>query len=308
MATFAQWINGARPRTLPTALAPVIAGIGAANHVTETPSAARIGGAFVVAIALVIGVNFANDYSDGVRGTDDDRVGPQRLVGSGAASPAAVRAAAVISFLIAAIAGVWLALATHWWLIIIGAVCILAAWFYTGGSRPYGYAGFGEIAVFVFFGLVAVCGTQLVAGGRIDAVGVGIGIAIGSFSAAVLVTNNLRDIDSDADAGKRTLAVRLGDYSTRYLFALLITLPFVTTLVLSLHHPWALTALGLAPFANGLGRSVVGQGSGPEHAPAKGADLVRVLGQTGLIMLGWAIIIAAVFAWGVNGVPHTHGL
>ena len=178
----------------------VIAGIAAANHVDESPSWPAMIGALVVALALVAGVNYANDYSDGIRGTDDNRVGPQRLVGSGAASPGAVRTAAIIAFLIAAVAGVWLSLATHWWLILVGAVCILAAWFYTGGSRPYGYAGFGEIAVFVFFGLVAVCGTQLVVGGRIDSVGVGIAIAIGSFASAILVTNNLRDIDSDAAA------------------------------------------------------------------------------------------------------------
>ncbi len=302
MATLAQWINGARPRTLPNALAPVIAGIGAAYHVTDHPSWTRILGALVVALGLIIGVNFANDYSDGIRGTDDDRVGPQRLVGSGAASPGAVRTAAVVSFAIAAVAGLWLALATYWWLIPIGALCILAAWFYTGGSRPYGYAGFGEIAVFLFFGLVAVCGTQLVASGRIDGAGVTIGVAVGSFSAAVLVTNNLRDIAADAAVGKRTLAVRLGDYSTRYLYAFLITLPFVATLVLGLRHPWALAALALAPFANGVGRTVVG---GSAQPGATGAALVRALGQTGLIMLGWAIIIAAAFAWGTDGFPQT---
>ncbi|WP_290718877.1 1,4-dihydroxy-2-naphthoate octaprenyltransferase, partial [Gordonia sp. UBA7599] len=149
MASLAQWVDGIRPRTLPIALAPVIAGIAAANHVDESPSWPAMIGALVVALALVAGVNYANDYSDGIRGTDDNRVGPQRLVGSGAASPGAVRTAAIIAFLIAAVAGVWLSLATHWWLILVGAVCILAAWFYTGGSRPYGYAGFGEIAVFV---------------------------------------------------------------------------------------------------------------------------------------------------------------
>lgn len=300
MASFAQWFNGARPRTLPTALAPVIAGVGAASHVDDSPSWLAVLGAFVVAIGLVVGVNYANDYSDGIRGTDDDRVGPQRLVGSGAASPGAVRTAAIIAFAVAAVAGLWLALATHWWLILVGAVCILAAWFYTGGSRPYGYAGFGEIAVFVFFGLVAVCGTQLVVGGRIDAVGVGIAIAVGSFASAILVTNNLRDIDSDATVGKRTAAVILGDYSTRYLYAFLMTLPFFMTVVLTLHHPWALAGLLMAPFANAVGRNVV--------SGATGAALVRALGQTGLIMLAWALIIAVAFIWGVDQVPHTHRL
>jgi len=303
MATIAQWINGARPRTLPTALAPVIAGFAAAQHVNESPSWTRTLGAFAVAIALVIGVNFANDYSDGIRGTDTDRVGPQRLVGSGAASPGAVRTAALICFAIAAAVGIWLSLATHWWLILVGAVCIVAAWFYTGGSRPYGYAGFGEVAVFVFFGLVAVCGTQLVVGGKIDLFGVLIAVAIGSFSAAVLVTNNLRDIDTDAATGKRTLAVILGDYSTRYLYAFLMTLPFVITVILAFHHPWTLAGLAVAPLANAAGRTVVGS---KNQAGAQGPDLIRVLGQTGLIMAGWAVIIAAAFTWGIDGIPHGH--
>ncbi|GAB11748.1 1,4-dihydroxy-2-naphthoate octaprenyltransferase [Gordonia araii NBRC 100433] len=297
MATLAQWIDGARPRTLPNAIAPVIAGVGAAYHVDNSPDWLHILGAFVVAIALIVGVNYANDYSDGVRGTDDDRVGPQRLVGSGAASPKAVRTAAFVSFAVAGVVGVWLALATHWWLIPVGAVCILAAWFYTGGRRPYGYAGFGELAVFVFFGLVAVCGTQLVAGGRIDGIGLAAAVAIGSFSAAVLVTNNLRDLDADAAVGKRTLAVRLGDYSTRYLYAFLITVPFVATLIMSIHHQWALFGLLAAPLANGVGRAVVGG--------AKGPALIKILGQTGLIMLAWAVLTAGAFIFGLDGLPHT---
>ncbi|QKT08388.1 1,4-dihydroxy-2-naphthoate polyprenyltransferase [Gordonia sp. X0973] len=296
MATVSQWINGARPRTLPNALAPVIAGIGAAYHVNRHPDWVHVLAAFVVAIALIIGVNYANDYSDGVRGTDDDRVGPARLVGSGTASPKSVRTAAVFAFAVAAVVGAWLSLNTHWWLILVGAACIAAAWFYTGGSRPYGYAGFGEVAVFVFFGLVAVCGTQLVVGGKIDLIGVLIAVAVGSFSAAVLVTNNLRDIDTDEVAGKKTLAVRLGDYSTRYLYAFLITVPFVITVLLAFHHPWALVGLFLAPFANGVGRTVVGGANGPA--------LVKTLGHTGLIMFGWALVTALAFIWGLDGGPH----
>ncbi|MFT4201932.1 1,4-dihydroxy-2-naphthoate polyprenyltransferase [Gordonia sp. (in: high G+C Gram-positive bacteria)] len=305
MATLSQWINGARPRTLTIALAPVIAGVGAAYHVHShldgrhpAPIWWHVILAFVVAIALIVGVNYANDYSDGVRGTDDVRTGPARLVGGGMAAPASVRTAAIIAFLVAAAAGIWLSLATHWWLILVGAVCIAAAWFYTGGPRPYGYAGFGELAVFVFFGLVGVIGTQYVVAGKVDLVGVLSGVAVGSFASAVLVTNNLRDIPTDEVSGKRTLAVRLGDYSTRYLYAFLMTLPFVVSVVLALHHPWALVGLALAPLANAVGRNVVNG--------ASGHDLIRALGNTGWIMLGWSIVTALAFIWGLDGAPHTH--
>ncbi|MFT3901020.1 MAG: 1,4-dihydroxy-2-naphthoate polyprenyltransferase [Gordonia sp. (in: high G+C Gram-positive bacteria)] len=304
MASVSEWINGARPRTLPIALSPVIAGLGAAYHVHGHAGPGAPGPiwwhvvlAFVVAIALIIGVNYANDYSDGVRGTDDVRTGPARLVGGGAASPGSVRTAAIIAFLVAAAAGVWLSLATHWWLILVGAACIAAAWFYTGGKRPYGYSGFGEIAVFVFFGLVGVLGTQFVLAGKIDAIGVLIAVAVGSFASAVLVTNNLRDIATDAAAGKHTLAVRLGDYSTRYLYAFLITLPFVITVFIAFFHPWALVGLAFAPLANGVGRNIVGGADGPA--------LIRALGNTGWIMLGWSVVTALAFIWALDGAPHT---
>ena len=251
MASTAQWIEGARPRTLPNAIAPVLVGTGLA--------AAQDGAvwwkallALVVAVGLIIGVNFANDYSDGIRGTDDVRVGPLRLVGSKVASPAAVKNAAIACFAVAAVAGLVVSLTSAWWLILVGAVCVAGAWFYTGGSKPYGYSGFGEIAVFVFFGLVAVLGTQFVQSGRIDGWGVLAACAVGSFSSAVLVTNNLRDIPSDSETGKRTLAVKLGDARTRTLHLALLVVPVVVTLVLVARTPWALLGLALPAAAGPL--------------------------------------------------------
>uniref|UniRef100_UPI00245836AD 1,4-dihydroxy-2-naphthoate polyprenyltransferase n=2 Tax=Nocardia TaxID=1817 RepID=UPI00245836AD len=193
MATAAQWIEGARPRTLPNAIAPVIAGTGAAAAL-DAVVWWKAGVALLLSVALILGVNYANDYSDGVRGTDDERVGPLRLVGSGLASPNAVKAAAVGCLAVGAVLGLVLVFTTAWWLLLIGAACLAGAWFYTGGSKPYGYSGFGEVAVFVFFGLVAVLGTQFVQAERIDWVGVALAVGVGSFSSAVLVANNLRDI------------------------------------------------------------------------------------------------------------------
>ena len=210
MATLAQWIEGARPRTLPNAIAPVVAGTGAAAWLHDAVWWKALL-ALVVAVAMIIGVNFANDYSDGIRGTDDQRAGPLRLVGSRLAAPQSVLTAAAVSMGIAAAAGLALALCTAPWLIVVGAACIAGAWLYTGGSRPYGYRGLGEVAVFVFFGLVAVLGTQYVQALRVDWVGVVLAVATGSLSSAVLIANNLRDIPTDARSGKVTLAVRLGD-------------------------------------------------------------------------------------------------
>jgi len=205
MATVAQWIEGARPRTLPNAVAPVIAGTGAAAWLDAAVWWKALL-ALAVAVALIVGVNYANDYSDGVRGTDDERAGPLRLVGSKVASPRAVLAAAVASLALAAVAGLVLAWFTTPWLIAVGAACIAGAWLYTGGSNPYGYQGFGEVAVFVFFGLVAVLGTQYTQALRIDWVGLVAAVTMGCLSSAVLVANNLRDIPTDTDSGKITLA------------------------------------------------------------------------------------------------------
>jgi len=221
MATAAQWIEGARPRTLPAAVAPVLAGTGVAAY-SGDEIWWKAGLALAVSLLLQVGVNYANDYSDGIRGTDDVRVGPLRLVGSGLARPESVRTAAFTAFGLAAIAGLALAASTSWWLVAVGAVSILAAWYYTGGKKPYGYLGLGEVMVFVFFGLVAVLGTQYVQAEEITWGGVAAAVGVGALACAILVTNNLRDIPTDTLSGKRTLAVKLGDTRTRVLFVVLL--------------------------------------------------------------------------------------
>src|SRR3954447_10530834 len=247
VATAAQWVEGARPRTLPAAVAPVLAGTGAAA-LCDSVRPLRALLALVVALALQVAVNYANDYSDGVRGTDADRVGPLRLVGSGAATPAAVKRAAFIAFGVAAAAGLVLAVLTSWWLILVGLAAIGAAWGYTGGPRPYGYAGLGELFVFVFFGLVAVCGTTYVQVGRVTAVSVVCAVAIGCLACALLVANNLRDVPTDSVVGKKTLAVRIGDRRTRVLYAVLVALPFVAVVALAVAgQPWVLLTLAALP-------------------------------------------------------------
>ncbi|MFT4042811.1 MAG: 1,4-dihydroxy-2-naphthoate polyprenyltransferase [Gordonia sp. (in: high G+C Gram-positive bacteria)] len=282
MATPTQWIAGARPRTLPNAVAPVLAGVGAGMHAGHVDWWKAVL-ALAVAISFVIGVNFANDYSDGIRGTDDDRVGPMRLVGSGAAAPTAVKRAAFACFGVGAACGLVLAVTTAWWLVALGAVCIVGAWFYTGGARPYGYLGFGEVAVFIFFGLVAVLGTQYVTAGSIDWVGNVCAVAIGCFSTAVLVVNNLRDIPTDTESGKRTLAVRIGDRGTRVLFGALVATPLVLTLSLIAATPWTLLSLAV------LG--LVWVAYRPVRAGAVGPGLIPALGATGIAMLAWSVLI-----------------
>ncbi len=284
MATFAQWIEGARPRTLPNAIAPVIAGTGAAAWL-HSASWWKALLAFVVATAMIIGVNYANDYSDGIRGTDDVRAGPLRLVGSKVATPRSVLTAAIISLGVAAVAGVALAWVSAPWLIAVGAVCIAGAWLYTGGSKPYGYLGFGEVAVFVFFGLVAVLGTQYTQALRIDWVGVAAAVAMGSLSSAVLVANNLRDIPTDKESGKITLAVRLGDARTRLLYQVLLVVALVVTLALMLATPWCAAGLVALPLAV--------RAAGPVRKGRGGKDLIPVLRDTGLTMLVWAVAVAA---------------
>ena len=289
MATAGHWIEGARPRTLPNAIAPVLAGTGAAAALGEAVWWKALL-ALVVALAFVIGVNFANDYSDGVRGTDDDRVGPVRLVGSGLVAPALVKRAAFVCFGIGAVAGVALALTSAWWLIVVGALCIAGAWFYTGGRTPYGYNGLGEVAVFVFFGLVAVLGTQFVQAGRVDWAGLACAVAVGSFSSAVLVSNNLRDIPTDTATGKRTLAVRLGDRRTRILHLVLVTVPFVLSVALVAATPWAAAGLLAAPFAV--------RANAPVRSGASGLALVPALRDSGLAMLVWAAATGLALAFG----------
>lgn len=283
MATPAQWIEGARPRTLPNAIAPVLAGTGAAAAIDGAvwwKALLALG----VSLALIIGVNYANDYSDGIRGTDDERVGPLRLVGSGLATPAAVRTAAVASLTVGAVLGLVLAVLSAWWLLLVGAVCLAGAWFYTGGSKPYGYRGFGEIAVFVFFGLVAVLGTQFVQAGRVDWAGLVLAVGVGAFSSAVLVANNLRDIPTDTESGKTTLAVKLGDTRTRTLHLILLAAPFVMSLVLVLRTPWVLVGLLAAPLAL--------RANAPVRGGQGGRALIPALRDSGLAMLVWSALTA----------------
>ena len=288
MATVAQWIEGARPRTLPNAIAPVIAGTGAAAWLDSAVWWKALL-ALAVSVALIVGVNYANDYSDGIRGTDDERAGPLRLVGSKLAAPRAVKAAAVVSLGVGAIAGLALAVLSAPWLIAVGAACIAGAWLYTGGSRPYGYAGFGEVAVFVFFGLVAVLGTQYTQALRVDWAGIALAVATGSLSSAVLVANNLRDIPTDRVAGKVTLAVRLGDTRTRVFFQSLLAVAGVMTLALLRATPWC--ALGFAALPLAL------KAAGPVRSGKGGRDLIPVLRDTGWAMLVWSIAVAAALAF-----------
>lgn len=279
-ATARDWLTGARPHTWANAVAPVLAGTAAAIHGGDA-SWWRALLALIVAMALIIGVNFANDYSDGIRGTDDDRTGPLRLTGSGLVPPARVKAAAFLSFGVAGAAGIVLSLASSWWLIIAGAVCILAAWFYTGGKNPYGYRGLGEVAVFIFFGLVAVLGTEFTQTGRVTWVGVALAVGIGSLSASVNLTNNLRDIPTDTVAGKTTLAVILGDRKTR--------VTYVGLLVVSVAMTLALAATGVAALIGLVAVPLLVVAALPVVQGATGKDLIPVLGTTGRAMLVWSI-------------------
>jgi 1,4-dihydroxy-2-naphthoate octaprenyltransferase len=284
VATLAQWVEGARPRTLPTAISPVLVGTGAAiGSGTIAPGRALL--ALVVSVSLVIAVNFANDYSDGVRGTDDERVGPLRLVGSKVATPAHVRTAAMVGFAIAALAGLTLvSLSKQWWMIAVGAVCIAGAWFYTGGKRPYGYAGLGEVAVFVFFGPVAVLGTVLTQSGPPGPLAVLGAVGVGVLCCAVLVANNLRDIPTDETTGKRTLAVALGDADTRKLYIGLVVLPFVLSAGAAVRSLPMLLGLLALPLAIPSIRRV--------HSGVDGRKLIRVLRDTGFALLAWSAATA----------------
>jgi 1,4-dihydroxy-2-naphthoate octaprenyltransferase len=282
MATVAEWVEGARPRTLPNAVAPVLAGVAATAQLGAF-SWWRSLLALLVALALIIGVNFANDYSDGIRGTDEHRVGPLRLVGSGTVAPKTVLAAALVCLGLAGVLGLALVGASgHWWLLVLGAVCILGAWFYTGGKRPYGYAGLGEIAVFCFFGLAAVLGTVYVQAGRVSWFAFGCAVAVGCLSTAVLTANNLRDIPTDTETGKRTLAVKLGDRGTRSLYVALVTVPFLITVAFGLSRPVLLLGLLTAALLVTPLRAILGGRTG--------LGLIPVLRDTGFAMLAWAVL------------------
>lgn len=283
-ATFSDWLEGARPHTWANAVSPVVVGLGAAAASGDV-SWIRAMLALVVAWALIVGVNFANDYSDGIRGTDDSRSGPLRLTGSGLVAPGVVKRAAFGCLGVAAVAGLILSLMSAWWLVLVGAACILGAWFYTGGRNPYGYRGLGEIAVFVFFGLVAVLGTQFTQIGVVTWTGLVAAVAIGSMSASVNLANNIRDIPTDAATGKITLAVRLGDRASRRLWLVLACAPLAASIILAfLATPWALLGLVAAP--------LLAMAAPPVVTGLGGPALIPVLGLTGRAMLTWAVVTA----------------
>ena len=242
--TIKNWITGARVRTLPLAVAPIVLGSASADLVDRfDPLLAGL--ALLVALLLQIGVNYANDYSDGIRGTDANRVGPLRLTGSGLVRPQAVKFAAAITFGLAALAGLTIVLLTgQWWLVAVGAVSIVAAWYYTGGKSPYGYAGLGEIAVFIFFGLIATVGTAYIQILEIDPMAVLLGINFGFYATAVLLVNNIRDVETDRESGKNTLSVRIGVRASKWLFGALLVLPVIFNILLASLYP--ATIIGLA--------------------------------------------------------------
>ncbi len=296
MTTPAQWVAGARPRTLPAAVVPVAVGSAIAYFngfsVGGFAAGIRIFLALLVALALQVGVNYSNDYSDGIRGTDEVRVGPIRLVGQGLADPSAVKKAALLSFLVACVCGAILVLLTQaWWLLIVGVLAVAAAWFYTGGPRPYGYAGLGEVFVFVFFGLVAVVGTTFVLTGQIQLLAVILAIPVGLLACALLVINNLRDIPGDTKVGKNTLAVRLGDARTRELYGFCLWAPFAIAAIVglggigfvSLFPKGALIAVVAIPIAVIPWRKVTSGAVGPA--------LIEVLGWTGRIQLIYGLLL-----------------
>jgi 1,4-dihydroxy-2-naphthoate octaprenyltransferase len=283
VATAQQWFSASRPRTLPAAVAPVLVGTGA-GFALGGFSWLRGGLALIVSLALQVGVNYSNDYSDGIRGTDADRVGPTRLVGSGLARPSSVKKAAFACFGIAGVAGLILAALTSWWLLPVGIAAVAAAWFYTGGPKPYGYAGFGEIFVFVFFGLVAVLGTTYVQAGRVSLTATAAAIGIGLLACALLMANNLRDVHTDQVSGKRTLAVLLGEPLSRRVFALTVAGAYLAVAVIGIRHPWCLIALLSVPLAIPPVRQVLGG--------ARGRALVVVLGATARVEIVYAVLLS----------------
>lgn len=278
MAQPRDWLAGTRPRTLPAAVVPVIIGTGVAAGYGKF-SAWRAVLALIVALALQIGVNYANDFSDGIRGSDERRVGPTRLVAAGLAPPRQVLAAAFGCFFCACVAGLVLALATSWWLILVGAAAVAAAWFYTGGRHPYGYHGLGEVAVFAFFGLAAVAGTAYVQMSALSWLGLVAAVPAGLLSCALLMINNLRDIRSDAEVGKRTLAVVLGDLRSRGVYLASLLVPFAIALAITPARPFAALTVAALPLARGPVRAV--------RSGATGPALIKALGQTGRLQLAF---------------------
>lgn len=280
------WVHGARPRTLPAAIAPVLVGTGAAVGAGSSQVIwANALLALVVSLALQVGVNYANDYSDGIRGTDSSRVGPMRLVGSGAVPARQVRMAAFISFAVACVAGLLIAATTSWWLLLVGAICIAAAWGYTGGPKPYGYLGLGELFVFIFFGVVATTGTTYAITRQVTLLSLICSIAVGALACALLVVNNLRDIPGDTQSGKITLAVKLGDRTTRGLYVALIWLAALAIGVVAFKRLPAITGL--------VGLIAVLPAIREIRRGASGKQLIPVLGATGRAQLIVAILLTA---------------
>ena len=275
-----KWIVGARVKTLPAAVSPVIIGTSFANGIDWFKALL----ALIVSCALQVGVNYANDYSDGIRGTDTNRIGPTRLVASGLATASAVKNASIISFVIAVIAGSILSMLSNWWLIVIGAISILAAWGYTGGKKPYGYLGFGELAVFVFFGLVATIGSYFVQSATINWQVFLLSIPVGCLSCAILVLNNLRDLPKDKMVSKNTLAVLLGDKKTRIFYVILLVISQLLSVILSIIDIKLLATLICIPLTFNLSKRIL--------SGVSGVELISVLARTASLQLLLSIITA----------------
>lgn len=278
------WVVGARPRTLPAAIAPVFVGTSLIRRDHHSINYLNALLALLVSLLLQIAVNYSNDYSDGVRGTDDSRVGPIRLVASGLASARAVKQAAIIAFACAASAGVILAIRSSWWLVLVGAISILAAWTYTGGKRPYGYSGFGEISVFIFFGLVATVGSYVAQSRHISWQSVLVSLPVGTLSCSLLAINNLRDLPKDSLVSKRTLAVRLGDARARQMFIGLLLFAHASAALAALITPWTLITLLFAPYTWQIIKAI--------RAGAQGAALIPMLGRIGKLQLFLSLSLA----------------
>ena len=285
MAELRDWLEGARIRTLPAAVAPILVGTGAAYE-AGSGSVPRALLAAAVALSFQVGVNFANDYSDGIRGTDDVRTGPPRLTGGGLAAPATVKTAAIASLGIGCLFGLALVFVSGTWeLIIAGGLAVCAAWLYTGGSKPYGYRGLGEVYVFVFFGLMATLGTTWTQAGQLPASAWLGAVGVGLIACALLMVNNIRDIPTDSQVGKQTLAVRMGDRAARLAFVGMLAVPVLLASAMAIRSPWTLLVLLLVPAIAVQARRVL--------SGAAGRDLIVVLRDTGLIELGYGIAILA---------------
>ncbi|MFM8663303.1 MAG: 1,4-dihydroxy-2-naphthoate polyprenyltransferase [Acidimicrobiaceae bacterium] len=279
------WIQGARPKTLPAAIAPVVVGAACAQLEGSTQNNwLNAVFALVISLALQVAVNFANDYSDGIRGTDKNRVGPLRLVGSGAKKPADVKKATFLAFGVAAVFGFVLATTTTWWLLLVGVFCFLAGWFYTGGKHPYGYLGFGEVFVFIFFGVVATMGTTFVINEQLTLVSFLASVVVGCLACALLAVNNLRDIAGDQISNKKTLAVRIGESGARKFYISLFIVAGFAVILIALSYSAALIAL--------LGLAVAVKPIKRVYAGATGADLIGVLVMTGRVQILVAISLS----------------